>query len=324
MHLMTSVEDFEYYVLKHYMHKGVFARTKIIKQLIEDLRNVENKENYDSKPREGGLNDDEIISAYQIAIISHIMMFIEDVAAISKSISEGKVEYYSYLDKEDDEDLGKVIGLFYGSIIKAPDESFRAMLSYSDLKNFEFANESQKIIIENIIKKIIENVRKFFIKVALFRQNHQKIFRRYKHAGFPILLTQKIPDVMKEYVSYSFVAVGITSRENIAEELVPIPYSKKAIQSYEIITSEILSFLGIISSFKTICIERKVSGIIPNIINTFGVKLTEEENQVLKQVWENFETKHPFDSKKSTFGIATKSEILKWYTEIDKSLVRTI
>ena len=320
---MTDMKDFEFYVLKHYATKGVFVRRGIITQLIEDLKKVENKENYTSITQELGLNDDEVISAFQITIVSHIMMFIEDLATISKSISEGKVEYYNYLDKKD-EDLGDIIKLFYDEIVKAPDETFRKLLSYSDLKNFEFADDSQKDIIENIITRIIENVRKFFNRIVFFIDNHHAVFRRYKHAGLPILFGQKFPELVKEYPSCDFLAVGIVSKDNITDKLIPIPYSKKAIKSYEVITSEIFSFLGLISTFKTLCIERNVSEIIPSVTHTFGVKLTENEIQTLKQVWENFETKHPVSHRSVTNRIDSKSRILRWYTEIDKNLGRTI
>lgn len=323
---MSDELNFEYTVLKHYLHKGTFARAGIIQQLIDNLRTIETKENYISKPQLMGLNDDEVVSLLQIAIISHVMMFIEDLAVISKSISEGKIDYYVYLDKSGDDDLGRVIGKFYDEIHSAPNETFQKLLSYTDLKNFEFATESEKEIIQKIMDKMIERVKEFFIKITFFRNNHIKIFRRYKHAGFPIMLVQKIPEIMQnDYSNYKFASVGLTSRNKIDEEIVPIPYSSKAIDSYENIKNDIFSFLGNMLHFKLICIERKVSGLIPNTSHAFRITLTDNEKKILDDAWKKFEEQYPHDSE-SRFEIKmqTQTEILRWYTDIDKSSTRVL
>ena len=322
---MNKTSDFEYFVLNHYLKKGTFVRNGIIQQLIDDLRKMELKENYCSIPQEYGLNHDEVISSLQIAIISHIMMFIEDLAVISKAISEGKIDYYDYLDKSGDDDLGIVIRKFYENICAVSDETFEKLLSFTDLSNFEFGTTEEKEIIGKIMKKMIERVKIFFNKIIFFRENHIKIFRRYKHAGFPILLIQKIPEVMAKYPDFKFVSVGLTSRENIDEELIPIPYSNKAIESYENIKNDIFSFFGFVLHAKLICLEREVSGLIPHTSHTMTIELSNIEKQTLEKVWKKFEIQHPRDLEgQPSVTVFTTSKILKWYTEIDNSIKRTL
>ena len=322
---MTDHYDFEYIVLKHYHRKGLFARSNLIQQLIIDLRNFESRTTYDSTIREIKLNDDEIVSTLQIAIIAHIMMFIEDLAVICKSISEGRINYYDFLDRSGNEDLGVVIGKFYDEINKSHDDVFMKLLSYVCLENFEFVNDLERKQIQKVMNKMIERVRIFFNKITFFRQNHIKIFRRYKHAGFPILLVQQIPNVMMEYRNYKFASVGLTSNNKIDDEMVPIPYSSKAIESYENIKNDIFSFLGVIINFKLICIERKVDGVIPSTHHTFRMDLTEEEKTTLDDVWKKFEMKYPIDmNTKIEVQVPFNSEILRWYTDIDNSSKRVL
>lgn len=98
---MSNSLDFEWWVLKHYYQKGIFARADLIDILIKNLREFAQKSNRDSQHREFDLNDNEVIALLQLAIIAHIMMFIEDVAIICQSIKDGKIDYYKFLDKSD-------------------------------------------------------------------------------------------------------------------------------------------------------------------------------------------------------------------------------
>lgn len=318
---MSTEISFEYEALKHYSRKGIFARTGLISQLILDLREISKKER--SAMQEYGINENEGIAVLQIAIVSHIMMLIEDLAIICKSIREGKINYYAYLDKTGEEDLGKIIGEFYSEINEVHVEELSKILSYADLSSFEFVSESEKSTVVEIINQMIERSRIFFNKVTFFRMNHIKIFRRYKHAGFPILLSQNIhEEVKKIYEGFEFVSISLTSRTKISDEMVPLPYSEKAITSYENLTKDILSFLGSVVHSKLICIERKMSGLIPYKDNLFGINFSKKEIDLLDEIWKRIESKSPLPEDKSEITVKTNTEILRWYTEIENSSKR--
>jgi len=321
---MAEPPNFEYIVLQHYLHKGIWARAGIIDLLIRDLRQFSGKESRNNTNKEFDLNDNEIISTLQIAIISNLMMLIEDLAIICKSILEGKIDYYKFLDKSGDEELGKVIGNFYSEINTSSTEDLSKILSYADPKSFEFVLEEEQETVLKIKNQMIDKVRIFFNRITLFSENHRRIFRRYKHAGFPILLAQPIPPVLSTYSEFEFASLGLTSREKIEGEIVPIPFSAKAIESYESLKKDIFSFLGNVIHFKMICINNKVDGLIPHKDNLFSIILTEDEKKFLDNVWKRFNSKFPVSTDKFEIGFETLTEILRWYEDIDDNSKRVL
>jgi len=322
---MNNPLNFEYEVFKHYYHKGIFARAGIITHLIAHLRENLQKENRITQHQEVGLNDNEVVAVLQLAIIAHIMMFIEDLAVICQSIKDGKIEYYNFLDKSGDEDLGNFIRKFYEETKNATDQDLAKILSLTDLDSFEFIlNGEEKQTVSRIIQQMLEKTRIFFDKVILFRENHIEVFRRYKHAGFPILLAQPMP-TPSEYKKFESVSLGLTSRGRLGEELTAIPYSSKAIDSYENLEKDIFAFFGTVITFKMLCYERNVDGLIPNSKSLFGLKLTYSEISILDKIWGRFELKHPFEGEKTTqIGVKSMMEFLHWYVDLDNTSKRVL
>jgi len=302
----------------------MFARAGLIDILIKNLREYSEKSNLTIKAQQFDLNKNEVIATLQIAIVAHIMMFIEDLAVICKSISEGNIGYYKYLDKPGDQDLGEVISNFYSEIESASDETLSKILSYTDVNDCEFVLEIEREIISKIRRQMIEKARAFLNRVIMFRANHIKIFRRYKHAGFPILLAQQVPSDIKAYEQFQFASLGLTSREEPAGEIVPLPYSAKAIESYENLKKDIFSFLGNVITYKLICIERKVHGLFPNNNNLWGLVLSEDEKKVLDNVWERFNAKFPVPEGQTPNEVITYTEVLRWYEDIENTSKRVL
>lgn len=322
---MNNPLNFEYEVFKHYYHKGIFARAGMIIHLIDHLRENLQKENRITQHQEMGLNDNETVAFLQLAIIAHIMMFIEDLAVICQSIKDGKIEYYNFLDKSGDEDLGVFIRKFYEGIQIASDQDLCKILSFTDLDSFEFVKDDEKEIVSKIIKQMLEKTKTFFNKIILFRENHIKIFRRYKHAGFPILLAQPFPTSSDLYKNFESVSLGLTSRDALGKELTAIPYSSKAIDSYENLEKDIVAFFGTLITYKFICYERNVNGLIPNSKSLFGLKLPASEIAILDEVWKRFESKHPLEGdSKTQIGLDSMTEFLHWYVDLDNTSKRVL
>lgn len=322
---MNNPLNFEYEVFKHYYHKGIFARAGIITHLIAHLRENLQKENRMTQHQEIGLNDNEVVAVCQLAIIAHIMMFIEDLAVICQSIKDGKIEYYNFLDKSGDEDLGNFIRKFYEETKNATDQDLAKILSFSNLDSFEFVKDNEKEIVSKIIKQMLEKTRIFFDKVILFRENHIKIFRRYKHAGFPILLAQPMPTPSDLYKNFESVSLGLTSRGKLGEELTAIPYSSKTIDSYENLEKDIFAFFGTLITYKFICYERNVDGLTPNSKSLFGLKLSISEIAILDEIWKRFESKHPLEGRNKTqIGLDSMTEFLHWYVDLEKNAKRVL
>lgn len=322
---MSNPLNFEYEVFKHYYHKGIFARSGIIIHLIDHLRENLQKENRITQHQEIGLNDNEVVAFLQLAIIAHIMMFIEDLAVICKSIKDGKIEYYNFLDKSADEDLGVFIRKFYDEMKTASNQDLSRILSFSDIDSFElFENKEEKETVARIIKQMLEKTRIFFNKIILFRENHIKLFRRYKHAGFPILLAQPIPSP-SEYKNFDFVSLGLTSKGALGKEFTAIPYSSQAIDSYENLGKDIFAFFGTVITFKMLCYERSIDGLIPTTKSSFGLKLSDSEIAILDTIWKRIESKYPLQVEKTAqIRIESMMEFLNWYVDLDNNVKRVL
>ena len=320
---MNNPLNFEYEVFKHYYHKGIFARNGIVIHLIDRLRENLQKENRITQHQEIGLNDNEVVAVLQLAIIAHIMMFIEDLAVICQSIKDGKIGYYNFLDKSGDEDLGNFIRKFYEEIKNASNLDLSKILSFTDLDSFEFVKDDEKEIVSKIINQMLEKTKIFFNKIILFRENHITIFRRYKHAGFPILLAQPLPTPSDLYKNFESVSLGLTSRDKLGKEITVIPYSSKAIDSYENLQKDIFAFFGTIITYKFICYERNVSGLIPTSKSLFGLKLLPSEIAILDEIWKRFESKHSLEGRGETqIGLDSMTEFLHWYVYLEKNVKR--
>jgi hypothetical protein len=322
---MKQPLGFEYAVLQHYFHKGMWARAALVDLLIKQSRKYSERANRKIAFQQFDLNDSEVIAVLQVTIISHIMMFIEDLAIICKSISEGKtIDYYKYLDKSEQEDLGVIISNFWREVNRASDDQLSKILSFAGWDSSEYIVEDEKMVVSKIINDMLGKTRAFFTKVTMFRENHIKLFRRYKHAGFPILLAQAIPSNIKTYGKFEFVSIALTSPEKLSREVVPIPYSAKAIESYENLKKDLFSFLGNVLHFKLICMERRLNAVVPHKDNVFGLKLSEAEITVLDNIWNRLESKDHVPEGKNETGLISWAEILGWYEQIEDNSRRIL
>jgi len=319
---MSNSLNFEYEVLKHYIRKGIFARSKQIATWTIRARELSKQTNRNTQHMEHDLNDNEKIAVAQLAAVANLMMLIEDFVIICHSIKNGEIDYYKYLDNKGDDELGTVIEKFFDNINNFSDQDICKMLSYGNLDSFDFLDQKEKEILGKISDGMIKQTRVFLNKLALFRHNHIKIFRRYKHAGFPIFLAQQLPPDPSMYKNFEFVTVGLTSREHIDKELSTLPYSLKVLESYDNLAKDIIAIFGTLITYKMICIERNIEGVPPSHINQFGLTLKNEEIETLQKVWEKFESKHSLPTGKTNISLKFLTEYYKWYTDIDDTSKR--
>jgi len=315
---MSEGLNWEYEILKHYHRHGMFGRRGLVSVFLDEINKNTKKKNRLTQQQDFGLNDNEVVSVLQVGAVAHIMMFIEDLAVICKAIQSEKIDYYAYLDKKGEEDLGKVIGEFYESIIKSSDEELRKILSYIEINKFDFENDTHKKLVDSIIKQNSEKTRNFFKKVDLFQHNHIGIYRRYKHAGFPILFGLDVPRDDDLYKNYEFMSVAFTSVETLTGELASLPFSKKTLESYENLLKDIFAFLGTIILNKLMCIERKLDGMLPTHLDIFGINLPNDQRQTLEKILKKFEEKYPQPKRETHLGAKSNAEYMEWYVNIDK------
>jgi len=285
-------EHLALYFLQEYHRHGMPARVGIVKFFIEQIE--QNLKTYNPNlpdPEEKfNLNNKQRLASLQIGTIAHLMLIIEDVAALFTAFKNNDPNYYKLLDRKGEDDLGNIIGKFYLGVDKFEDEEIQEILGYVDPKNLKNSDESEKDFLRFIIKKNIQTMRYFLTKSSVFWSSHITIFRRYKHAVFPIVMGLPIPendDVLKN--NFDFTTFALTSKEEIAEEVTVIPFSKKAIDSYQAFMQDLFLMLYHVLENNLMKIERKLEGVIPNPNDTLGKRLTKKERKRLGKIYDDFQ-----------------------------------
>lgn len=279
--------DFSIYVLKRYHDEGLQARVGLTNLFINQILNsLQNNQNDNEKI---GLNQKQNLAMLQIGAISHIMMLLEDIALLCYAFQKNELNYYQYLDKKGEEDLGKIVGEFYSECEKFENINTRKILSYVNPDKYNFKNSEDKAVIISAMRKNITTMQVFLAKVSVFYDNHIKIYRRYKHAGFPILLGMKKPEPDTfELGSYDFISYGLTSPDVPDKEMLLIPFSKKVLLSYSQLLHDIIrAFLPVIR-LRLIILQQNIEGVFPFHDDLFSERLNDKEREKLKEFWNNF------------------------------------
>lgn len=314
----TNKYSFKSFFLQMYLMHGMPARVGLVNFFLNQLQKNQRGHNLKLSVREEKFTHDHnnISAVLQIGAISHLMMLIEDVATIFTAIKNNDLDYYKYLDGKGDENLGSIIGKFYSNVDKLKDDDIRFMLGYLDPKNLKNSTESEKDFLRFIIQKNIKLMRYFLVKSGVFWSSHIDVFRRYKHAGFPMVMG--MPISKNDSVSgtkFDFKTLVFTAKKNPMGEITVIPFSNKAIKSYQVFLEELSLVLRHALKNKLIKLERKIDGTIPNEL--FGELLTKKERKRLDLIHSNFlKSTMP---KESVFPAqaAFKEFYPAWYFHLD-------
>lgn len=316
----TNDELLKLYFLQEYHRHGMPARVGMVKFFLEQLQ--ENLKTYNPQlpdPEEKfNLNRKQKLALLQIGVIAHLMLLIEDVAALFTAFKSNDPNYYKLLDRKEEEDLGVIIGKFYLDVDKLEDKEIQQILGYVDPKNLKNSDESEKDFLRFIIRKNIQSMRYFLIKSSVFWSSHIGVFRRYKHAGFPIVMGLPIPEndsVLKK--NFDFTTFVLTSKEKIAEEVTIIPFSKKSVESYRVFLEDLFLVLYHVIESNLIKVERKLEGTIPNPNDMLGKRLTKKERKRLGKIHSDFEKSTM--PKESTFHAQADPNGIypTWYVHLD-------
>lgn len=319
---MVDVNDdlLKLYFLQNYHKHGMSARVGLVKFFLEQLQENLQRYNPNSSDPEVKftLNNKQKLALLQIGAIAHLMLLIEDVAVLFTSFKNNNPNYYEYLDRKGEDDLGAIIGKFYLGVDKLEDKEIQQILGYIEPKNLTNSNESEKDFLRFIIKKNIKSMRYFLIKSSVFWSSHIAIFRRYKHAGFPIMMGVPIPksdSILKK--NFDFTTIASTSKNELAEEVTLIPFSKEAIESYQVFMEELFLVLYHVIESNLIKIERKLEGTIPNPNDMLGKRLTKKERKRLTPIHSNFLKSDIPKENKYHAQANPKGFYPAWYVHLD-------
>ena len=154
------------------------------------------------------------------------------------------------------------------------------MLSYKKVDNH--SNNS----IRKLIETNVEAVKRILVIVRNFRNAHAQIYRRYKHAGFPILpnytLLKPYGNTSKKFDSYCLVF----SEDDPFERVSPLPYSGDVIKLYSILIQGIQTLLTDLVTNKLESIKRQTEGVLPHYYyRQKGTFSPTEESEIVSEFY---------------------------------------
>ena len=138
--------------------------------------------------------------------------------------------------------MGKTIEGFFENVHSFSAEEFCRIFGYADPSQLNLEEDESKLV-EKIIQKNIAEMRRLFVQIGKFGKTHHPAFRRFKHAGAPLIL-----GMMKEeqrntplsgYDSYTHVSIA----KDPFQEVIIIPFSKDVLTGYHIIIHAIQTCL---------------------------------------------------------------------------------
>jgi len=314
----NELERNTYYSLSNYFHGSFYYRGILLKIAFNNLHDLEKNGYLVYNGKKVQYSEDSlglVKSLIQIEIISKIMMYIEDLVALLES-NRLNINYYELLDKstKNDIDLGERIGNFFKSLDTFTSSDWKKILCYiQDNQNaYPKANE--------LMNKSIERVKDFLKYMDSFSKSHSRIFRRYKHAGFPIRYFGKT-DLSKYFPTPFDFSTAVYIGNDQLKDIVFLPYSNEIIESYKILLPALQLFLKDVLINRLDSMSRGVEGIIPRhlSVNPFDAKSYEHE---YSSDLEKFELEYPKKFINVHFESVINDSYLKemtWYTNLEEN-----
>lgn len=298
---MDSEIEKQYVMLRNYHENTFTVRGILLKTATESISQIEQNKfpildflDEDGKNQSESSKDKTMAkSIFQLEIISQIMMYVEDLIILSESFRK-KILYYKMLDGTENElDVGQQIKNFFTGLETFTNEDFYNILGYENPNNLDM-NDDERKLVEKVVRLNIMAYRDTIVEVGRFSEIHHPVFRRFKHAGAPIVLGAKLSSgkstSLSRFDSYTMAAIG----PDPFKGMVLIPLSKDVLTGYENIIVKIQTILQDLLQVHLMCIKRNLNGIIP--LKAYGSNnLSNAEQEAYKKIHDEFYKKHPQD-----------------------------
>ena len=252
-------------------------------------------------------------SFIQIDIIPKIMMYIEDLAILSKSLILQR-NFYDIIS-DCSIDIGEMVGKFFETIDSIPDQEIHKIMSYGDADHFNLQGKSAKVFNKHLGSNVKE-LKRMLRQIGDFGTTHHPLFKRFKHAGMPIFCSGIMTSTgffAGKFDMSNTVPIG----PNPLVDVIPIPYSKQALESYHIIIHALQNILSDIVGNRIICIQRNLTAIIPGQRYDLTA-LSQDESQLMKKIKNNFYASNPPGKIEiiDTYNADVKKEKILWYVNL--------
>ena len=148
-------------------------------------------------------------------------------------------------------DLGERIGKFFKSIETFTACDWKKILCYLEDKENAYG------IANDVMDKNIKHAKELMKYIDSFYKSHRRIFRRYKHAGFPIRYAGQ-PNLSRIFPLKFDFSTGVYIGKDLLRDIVYLPYSDDIIQSYKILLPSLQVFIKDTIISRLGCIQRGV------------------------------------------------------------------
>ena len=322
---MSNNDDLKYTLLNNYLQFTYPSRKLSLEMDFDALEKIKSNDWFHKF--EGENIDKQIMLAkitIQHEIIAKIMLYIEDLAIISESLLQG-VDHYMLLDKQETPkiipDVGVTVQNFFKNIEYFSRSDFAKIMSLGD-PTYYTTNDEEDQLLERVLEFEKEEYLTMFKILKDFGTQHHPVFRRYKHAGFPIVPGLKLPEsVRSESVlgylkNFEFSSI-VPVNKNPFDESIIIPFSDKAIESYRIVIACIQMTL------KTI-LNNKMSEMfqhenLPFIYWNATFQFSTEECKTLKIICERYRKSNPQSNIHVRMDFPAFKKI-EWYSNLNNFL----
>ncbi|QLH10270.1 hypothetical protein [Nitrosarchaeum sp. AC2] len=318
---MNRQEQEEYFLLKNYTRENVFARgtlTNFISTYIDMVNNdsvflkIKGKI---EKHHFQGKDKQKILCLLHIDLVSKLLLFIEDYAIFAESFRQKRSFYSIVSSNNKEDDVGLLIKKFLENAPNFSFEEIQQILSYASSDVLELS-EKEKEVVDKIQHGNIEDMRRVFKDMHEFGKSHHLIFKRFKHAGFPVFLglESEKSTRFKDYETFFAVMGG----KSITSDVHYFPLSNKIREIIELMINSIQILLQDIITNKIASMERESPGIFPTVSHQ---DISKEDWELYLQILEKFYSKFPFKEIPNKFMLPkVNAEQLSWYANLDDFL----
>jgi hypothetical protein len=121
----------------------------------------------------------------------------------------------------------------------------------------------------------------------------------------------------KKFEFYSMISLA----DNPITDVLPLPFGKEVIESYEIMLNRLNKMIQYIVINKLDCIKRGVAGIIPEI--KADSEISPEDISVINKIRDGFMDSHPemeFPNPIEELSFKPLLGKMEWYTHLDENI----
>jgi len=304
-----------YYLIRNYLDLPLYARGITLRILFDAIEDIDaEKSKYPFK----GDEKLKVKHMLQLDIISKIMMLIEDLGAFAVAFKEGP------------KNLSKIvlsrrstskIHSFFQNLERINGDELLDIMGFPVLDKLSL-NKEERQLVKKVMSAMADDIRRGLLEIRDFRNQHITVYNKYKH-GFTVTpYAEKTPKSILLTADFESVMVVVHDKNKPIENVLPVPHSKRILESYKIIIGGVQMLLKDMLENHWMKIDHQMPNYLPPRV--YGMdKLSSEDLKKYRKIVEKLQPK-PRIPAAHEIAVHTdlKKEWLKWYLSLDDFLAR--